>query len=401
MSGRRGLLPEAPRPGLPALAGLRGLACLPVLLFHVSSSTPLTTRSGLFQQAFAPLGITAVMVFMWMSGYLILQPILVAHGEGRPTAPPVRFIIQRALRLYPVYWFVLVVAVVVIRVDTFTAGEWALMLSLVYVASGPMFYRGLIVSWTLAADMLFYLIVMACLPVLRWLAPPGSSRDVALRAQRQVLAGLVAIAATGTIVIFVADLGFGWDAGLVAGAPVIGLVIFTGSVMAYVVTHDRLSPTLRLLARTPWVSLLFAVGLLAVASTFDLPPGLVGQPEIVPLIGVLLIGAGIANTVCLPAVVDPDGTSAYHRFLGSNALRWLGEISFGVYLWQIPVLHVVETQVDLGVDDLWWAIPVTGLGTLALAIPTYLLVETPVRDAVRRRLGSRRTLARPPAPTLP
>jgi peptidoglycan/LPS O-acetylase OafA/YrhL len=388
------LLPEAPRPGLPALAGLRGLACLPVLLFHVSSATPLTTRPGMFQEVFAAFGITAVMVFMWMSGYLILQPILAAHGAGRPAAPPVRFIIQRALRLYPVYWFVLVVAVLVLDVDSFTAGEWVLMLTLVYVASGPMFYRGLIVSWTLAADMLFYLIVMACLPVLRRLAPPGSSREVALRAQRRVLAGLVAIAAAGTVIIFVADLGFGWDAGLVAGAPVIGLVIFTGSVMAYVVTHDRLPPTLRQLARTPWLSLL-------AASTFDLPPGLVGKPDGVPLVGVLLVGAAIATAVCLPAVVDPEGTSAYHRFLGSNPLRWLGETSFGIYLWQIPVLHVVETQVELGVDDLWWAIPVTGLGTLALAIPTYLLVETPVRDAVRRRLGSRRTLARPPAPTLP
>lgn len=394
MADRPGrLLPEAPRPSLPALAGIRGLACVPVLLFHVSSATPLTQRSGTFQVVFAHVGVGAVMVFMWMSGYLILAPILSGQARGRPVAPPGRFTVQRVMRLYPVYWFVLVAAVVATGVDSFDPGEWLLMLSLGYVVVPSLFYRGLIVSWTLAVDMAFYLVVAACLPVLGRLAPAGSPLAVVRRAQRLVLGTLVGIAVVASVALLGTEAATGWEAGLLAGAPAIFLVIFTGAVVAYLVDADRLPPTVRLLGRTPWLALLIGGGLLMVACIFPLPPGVVGKPSGFPLTGVLLTSAALATVVLLPAVTDPAGTSAYHRFLGTNVLRWLGEVSYGVYLWQIPVLHVVQARADIGVEDLWWAIPVTGAGTLALAIPTYVLVETPVRDAVRRRLGARQHLA--------
>lgn len=390
MTDRRRLLPEAPRPGYPALAGLRGLACLPVMLFHVASSTPFTTGPGVVPLLLAPIGLAAVMTFLWMSGFLIWLPVLTGHRRGRPVPRPGRFLGQRVARVYPMYWFALLVGVFVMRIDSFDPGEWLLMLSLAYVAVPEMFYRGLVVSWTLAVDMIFYVVVAASLPVLARAAPPDAGPARATLVQVRVIGGIIA-ATVGLVVVMLAiEAATDYDAGLLGGAPAVGLVIFTGAAWALAKSADRIPSWVVEGCRTPWLSVLVGVGFLLMAATFDIPRGLIGQPRTAPLVGCLVTLALTASAFALPAVVDPEGGSLYHRFLGTNPMRWLGELSYGIYVWQIPVLAILETQWGLDdVGDLLWGVPALTVGTFALAVPSYLLVETPARDAARRWIGSR------------
>src|SRR5437870_5284753 len=78
-----------------AIEGLRGLAALVVLGYHLYA---VAARRGLLAPR-APVekvGLFAVATFFLISGYLIARSLLAAPA-------PLRFLRQRALRLYPAF----------------------------------------------------------------------------------------------------------------------------------------------------------------------------------------------------------------------------------------------------------------------------------------------------------
>ncbi len=68
------------------------------------------------------------------------------------------------------------------------------------------------------------------------------------------------------------------------------------------------------------------------------------------------------------------------RALSFAPLRWLGLISYGLYLWHWPV-YLVLTPSRAGVDG-WALVAVRIAVSLAIAIASYFLVEMPVRRGV-------------------
>ncbi|HMJ74789.1 MAG TPA: acyltransferase family protein, partial [Iamia sp.] len=128
----------------------------------------------------------------------------------------------------------------------------------------------------------------------------------------------------------------------------------------------------------------------------DLPLGLVGVAPAKGAAWYTFLSIALSVVLVLPAVLDRRGTSAYHRLLGSAPLRWLGELSYGIYLWHMPVLGLLARRFDIQ-GRTAAHIPAL-LGTLALstvmAVLSYVLVEQPVRRLSRRAVGSMTAVAR-------
>jgi peptidoglycan/LPS O-acetylase OafA/YrhL len=95
----------------PALDGLRGLAILMVVLFHATPAAPGTTLLGTIVKNAAEVGAMGVDLFFVLSGFLITGILLEAKGSPRYFRT---FYARRSLRIFPLYYGVLFVSLVLV-----------------------------------------------------------------------------------------------------------------------------------------------------------------------------------------------------------------------------------------------------------------------------------------------
>jgi peptidoglycan/LPS O-acetylase OafA/YrhL len=93
-----------------ALEGVRGLAILMVLLVHLTPEGRSHTVVGAVMKAVAGVGVAGVDLFFVLSGFLITGILLEAKGKGGYLRT---FYARRALRIFPLYYLVLVLCLVV------------------------------------------------------------------------------------------------------------------------------------------------------------------------------------------------------------------------------------------------------------------------------------------------
>ena len=97
------------------------------------------------------------------------------------------------------------------------------------------------------------------------------------------------------------------------------------------------------------------------------------------IVGRGLLGA-IVGLVLLPATLGPQ-SGRFHAAFSAPPLRHLGDISYGIFLWQFAVIYAL---VDLGALDFLPALnrPVFFLlvvaGTIGISALSYYGVERPV-----------------------
>jgi peptidoglycan/LPS O-acetylase OafA/YrhL len=100
-----------------------------------------------------------------------------------------------------------------------------------------------------------------------------------------------------------------------------------------------------------------------------------------------LVGIAVcAGLVIVGGVRAPDGVVA--RLLALGPLRWLGAISYSLYLWHWPVIVLMTTDTT-GLSG-WQLLLLRLAGMLAASCASFYLVERPIRNAdwraLRRRL---------------
>src|SRR5699024_887369 len=99
--------------------------------------------------------------------------------------------------------------------------------------------------------------------------------------------------------------------------------------------------------------------------------------------------ASLATAIIMLAAVDRPG--ALRTVLELAPLRWVGQRSYGIYLWHWPVILIVSATLPATAGSsqfLWtrlWAV----LVTLALADLSFHFIETPVRRRGFRETGRR------------
>ncbi|MWD28442.1 acyltransferase family protein [Aquicoccus sp. SCR17] len=327
---------------LETLDGLRGLAALVVVVSHCANAGYLPRALG------AGFGQMGVGIFYVLSGFLMSH--LYLHGQPDAAAMR-RYLVARLTRVLPLFHLVLALSLLgfaVSGVSVYGVATWPGILRNAFLLHGST------ILWSVPVEVQYYLLFL-----LIWRAWQGGWHG-------RALAGLVVGQAALAVAIFVtlretALLPF-WLHYFLFG-HLLSLAVARG-VLAGVASH----PAARRLA---WG----AVVLLPLA-----PPmvrGLLGVP-VLPIFADP-VSAGYPALIMALALT---GAGPF-RALAWPGLRWLGRISFGIYLLHWPVLALAPLLPD-PVEALPGAVFVLVLlVTAGLAEIAWRLVEHPAQGLLR------------------
>jgi peptidoglycan/LPS O-acetylase OafA/YrhL len=370
----------------PGLDGLRGLALAGVLAFH-----------GGFSWAVG--GFLGVSTFFTLSGFLITSLLLAEHGAtGRIDLR--RFWSRRFRRLLPAALValggVVVFGVTVATNDQVRDLRGDVLSALGYAANwrfvlagrsyGDLFTSPSPVQhfWSLAIEEQFYV----AFPLLVAAVLAAGGRAAGRRVLAVVLAVLVAASVAATVVLHTPAVD---TARVYYGTDTRAAELLAGALLAvwWTRTSHRADRTSRR-ARRATVAVA-AGGVVALAATVALW-STVAQPSSWLYEGGL--AAVAACTVTLVVAAMSPGPVRW--LLSRRALRWLGRVSYGAYLYHWPVFLWLSPH-----RTGWPTAPLFAVRvvvTFALAVASYHLVEQPVRAG--RRITAWRPLVAAPAAAL-
>ncbi|WP_157963542.1 acyltransferase family protein [Actinocorallia populi] len=366
---------------LAALDGLRGIAILLVVWVHVGDVTGVVWYEE-FGWRMLGTGSIGVPLFFILSGLLLYRPFARATLNGTGF-PDVRHYFQRrALRILPAYWLVLPVA---FWLSESPQAErpliWLEFLTLTHPYDPGRWWEGtsLLMLWSLSVEVCFYLL----LPLLargmhRW--GRGSARRLLA-----VLSGLAVASVVWTATLrYVADLRFVFYAEHLLPRSFVHFALG----MALAVAAERPGRAAARIAAFPglgWVAALCGLALLSTPLTTPLSgPQTPHQYLVATVLTPLVACAAVA-----PAAIAPDRT--FNRvLLGNRLLTGCGRISYGLFLWHMPVLmawyRLTGRPYFLG--DFWLVLAVVLPISVVLSVLCHDLVEQPFQR-LGRRAGKR------------
>jgi peptidoglycan/LPS O-acetylase OafA/YrhL len=354
---------------LPGLDGVRGVAILLVLGQH-APTRPLID------------GFVGVTVFFSLSGFLITTLLVRELQTG--TIDVRAFYRRRAARLGPALVTVVAATTVVLLISRQAfpvpthlsvgqilapAGAAVAYTTSLFDWSGHFFATQdyLNFTWSLSIEAQFYLLWPFAL---LW----GYRRNPRLFAL--FTTSLIGITLAVNLYLGLSRTVF-FDRHEYVGSDTNALPILVGSLLAIVVHHDWLPRTLRFLA--PGAPL--AVVLLpALAYRND-----TNHTSLVTVAGTVLTLVALIGVVTRPR-------SAVGSLMASAPMRWLGERSYSIYLWndlaRIAILKMLGYTL---IGDIAWVAMF-----VVLAEASYRFVERPLRTKFARRSGA--AIRRTPMP---
>lgn len=381
-----------PLPRVPALDGLRVLAALGVVVYHVMGDLLRPNHPAAVE--LPPLAFA----FFLISGFVIYRPFAHATLEGRPLPDVRAFYKGRLLRALPLWMVAVAVYLAVDGAGALrTPGDWLATFLLVQYLVPHLRFAVIGPAWALSVEWLFYLAA----PLLAY------ALARACRALRHTLAPAALL---GAAVVVLGIATFAWGPARPATAIVLGMGVAVFDVRR---RQQGRNPAwlLRCLDAGWWAVPLLTAGLWVVLAHYHYRPGLSVQ-WIQQDAGVLVLWIALALVWFVPlALGDPRRTVS--RVLGSPLLVRFAQLTFGIYLWHALVLDRVDRRLG-GDASLAAVVYLVLLGTILLAVVTYLGVERPCMW-LRVRLGARShaprafrpaaagtgTIVAPPAPVRP
>ena len=373
---------------LSRLDGVRALAALSVLAMHVvmlwapNGSWPTWSLDGL-AIGLMSYGWTGVIVFFVLSGWLISLPFWRAAvgGEAENEAEPAAGYGWRRLgRVLPLFWAQCLLIWLPLLIVTALPGiepnaraeqvVWQILLLFQSVPGAP--GPWLSVWWTLPVELAFYLL----LPLLFRLPPRWRWPTILLLA---LTGPLLRMAMAGGL------LPWAWSRVLIHQLPgridlfLLG-VAAAGLWVQFAPQWARLSAAL-----WRWLGVLGLWGLLllslalGVVSPAAIPRSLplaAWQTAFALLVVVWIIGCAQASR------------SESAGLTGAPALRWIGRISYSVYLWHLPLLAAMSPWFKPWIDAPWKLLPAAVLApvpVLAVSAVSFYSIERPARQWCKRR----------------
>ncbi len=383
----------------PALDGLRAVAVGAVVLTHVAFATGRYSR-GPGSSILAHLDV-GVAIFFVISGFLLSREWFVAHVEGRQPVRLVAYLWRRALRILPLYWVTVTAALLLLRSNrNATSGDWLRHFALLQIYRPGWLRNGVTQTWSLCTEALFYLVLPAFAVLIVRLA---RGRLGLLWAATLVCAGLVVLGVVWTLYFW--SSGAAWLATAQLWLPSTIGWFAAGMAMAGVHAHlTTVTPDeaprlawIRELGAHPGVCWsIAACAYLLVVTPLSGPLGLTFRTPEQGLVRSLLYLV-VAAALVWPAVFG--ASPLVLAVLANRPMRYLGDVSYGVFLLHLLVLEGVQNLLDSPLGS--GSVVTIYLLTLALTIPVaglaFRWLERPAMS-LRRLVPSRRRSAptRPP-----
>jgi peptidoglycan/LPS O-acetylase OafA/YrhL len=354
------------------LTFLRFIAALGVIVFHYGTHVPTLA----WAEPFWRFANTAVSFFFFLSGFILTHVY-----AARPITRRVDFYVSRAARILPLYVLALMAAAVFhLKQGTLRWDSLALN-ALVIQAWVPGYSQSInSAGWSLSVEVFFYL----AFPLLLVAVARVESR------LRLVLLLLGAWAANSALHVALVE------AAQADGAltplddfsvyhPLTHLATFVAGMCA-----ARLF-TLERRACERWALLMIAAGLAGLAAFPLLPEAALRYHHnglFTPLFVLLVLGLASAHGRPIA------------RALAWRPLEFLGDISYGIYILQIPVAWfyfalLSKSGVALTADQKFALLCVVLIGSAAFC---YLVVEAPLRSVINRYYQRLRTATPQPGP---
>lgn len=315
---------------IPALDGLRGIAIILVMLHHFTYYRP-TAGIDLVIGSMLFFCWSGVDLFFVLSGFLITGILLDTRDSPRYFTS---FYARRTLRIFPLYYVVLVLAFVVlpmfpglhaVLVEEHTsppAWPYALYVTNFFIASEGWSHGWVDIAWSLAIEEHFYLVW----PLIVWLSPP------------RVVATLCIV----MLVVAPAARIFAWQ----SDVPSLSMYVLTwfrldgfavGGLLAVAQRHGYFPVLMR------WTPAVLIAGIAGIITVSILGGHTWWWNRWMQQYGYLLI-ALLGGAMLVRGVSRPP-ESLWPRMLRAGWLRAFGKYSYALYLLHPPVMRAVKAYV--------------------------------------------------------
>ncbi len=351
-----------------SIDGLRAIAVTAVLLYHLGIS-------------WIPGGFLGVDLFFVISGYVITRLILDSINQS--SALDLRaFYAARIRRIFPGLIFMVICTIIFI-------GVWApeaikrFLSDLPYALTGTI--NWLLVArnqdyfetvgrppllqhtWSLAVELQFYLIwPIILLTVLKYFGKKNIARIA-----------LIIAMISGTTLFFVSlqldQANAKQISHIYFGTDTHSLGLFLGAALAVSWIPQNLSANIEKRAQDV-IDAIGVVGLLGLISIF-----LFIDQSNAGLYRIAFPLAGIFGCLVIISLVHP--ASRFAPLISTAPFRWIGQRSYGIYIWHWVVFQVTRPSVDLS-GQTWALYLARVLLVLALADISLRWVEIPFRQGV-------------------
>jgi peptidoglycan/LPS O-acetylase OafA/YrhL len=359
---------------------MRGIAALTVFAIHLwiyQLPNTMTPRRDSWATTALFEGRVAFVMFFVLSGYLLYRAFARAALGRSDAVWTLGYVVRRVARIAPAYYVALAGSLILIALAgdgtpgrrLVETGELPLFLVFAQNYSPETLLKLNAASWTLAVEVAFY----ALLPLIGLLA----LRLRSARRQAALLGGLVLAGLAWNLVDYLS----GW--GPVAGhAPPSFLPYFACGMLVALAVESARAAGRSISHRQSAVLALAAVALLVGNGLWH------AQDRAVDGFAMEVfadLGAAVAFAAIIASLVL--GTGAGLGWLAWRPLAWIGTITYGVYLWHIPVIVWARGNGLLpgGALSALVALPIA----IALGAASWYLLERPFM-ARAARLGRTR-----------
>jgi peptidoglycan/LPS O-acetylase OafA/YrhL len=377
---------------MPNLDSLRGIAAIGILVSHAAYATGAVHVP--FWGAWLSRLEGFVTFFFVLSGFVLFRPHVAASaGHARwPSAP--QFYARRLTRIVPAYWLLVIVSFLFLVEEIPDLRTWLRHVTFTQFYPNGIFWPGVGPAWTLTVEVVFYVLMpWVALALLRRSWRPVRTVLILMMAGLVISIGWLSQVQPGRLSVLIHPMWFPTFAMAFAvgmSMAVVNIALRTGTAPGRWRVVERA-------AAAPWACWGIALGLLALSTTAAGPLGGIGNPNAGELVAKHLLYVSFATLLLLPVIFGR--ATSLHRLLSHPALRWIGTVALGLFLWHVVVIDVIAHIYGpvFGTDYLWLVVR-TLAGGLVLAALSWYLVERPSQRWVQRLLARGRAPRGPQAP---
>jgi len=374
-----------------AIDGLRAFAAMSVVTYHAwlytRSPVSVANRATPADKMLHELRLGLVLFFV-LSGFLLYQPWVRSALDGARAPRLQDYLVRRAARILPAYYLAVAGSIALlwslgdapgVRLPP-ASGLWT------FFVFGQNFSDATLLKldpplWTLAVEVSFYLV----LPALGWLA---------LRVRHSGRAGQLAVPLA--FLLF----SFAYNHAIDGGAanwptkvlPAMAQYFAIGMLAAVLVQGRTIG------RRMTWA--LLAGGALLVIGDAWWAADAATRGSHGTLLHVIRDAPGAVGFACI--VGSAARTTCPPRVLAARPVAWTGHISYGVYLWHVPLLVFLRAHGALPLSVVGALVVIVPL-TFAIATASWYGIERPLQERARRatRRGSTRQVRAAPGAGAP